>query len=111
MQKWSNSSFIYVITYLFPQKSVEYRSFKNLKRTRIRNDFEGKDLDPKQSIPDLQKKNGGFVGFFFSLCTVSTLHHLLSLRFHCVGSNLGLLRLRHWQSDALTTKLDLIYLG
>ncbi len=26
-----------------------------------------------------------------------------------LGSNLGLLRLRHWQSDALTTQIDLIH--
>jgi hypothetical protein len=35
------------------------------------------------------------------------------LRFHCVGGcwglNHGLMRLWHWQSDALTTRLDLIH--
>ncbi len=39
--------------------------------------------------------------------------HLPPLRFHWVGGcrdrNLGLLRLRHWQSDALTTRLDLVH--
>jgi hypothetical protein len=42
----------------------------------------------------------------------STLFHLLPLRFHCVGGwdkTQDLLRLRHWQLDALTTRLDLIH--
>ncbi len=47
-------------------------------------------------------------------CTVlySTLFHLPPENPLCrrvLGSNLGLLRLRHWQSDALTTRLDLIH--
>jgi hypothetical protein len=40
----------------------------------------------------------------------STLLHLPPLRFHCVGgwrSKTRLLQLRHWQSDALTTRLVL----
>jgi hypothetical protein len=48
--------------------------------------------------------------FFFVL--YSTLLHLPPLRFHCadgmLGSNPGPLQLVHWQSDALTTRLDLI---
>ncbi len=43
----------------------------------------------------------------------STLLHLPPLRFHCVGGcwirTPGQLRLRHWLSDALTTRLDLIH--
>ncbi len=43
----------------------------------------------------------------------STVLHLPSLKFRCVGGDCdrtpGLLQLRHWQSDALTTQLDLIH--
>jgi hypothetical protein len=43
----------------------------------------------------------------------STLLHVLPLKFHlcrkALGSNLGKLRLRHWLSDALTTRLDIMY--
>ncbi len=50
---------------------------------------------------------------FFVYVLYSTLLHLPPLRFHCVGGcwgwNPGMLRLRHWQSDALTTRLDLIH--
>jgi hypothetical protein len=52
---------------------------------------------------------GGFFGFFFFVLH-STLLHLPPLRFHCVeGSNPGLLLPRHWQSDTLTSRLDLIH--
>ncbi len=55
---------------------------------------------------------GGIIGFV-SYVLYSTLLHLPPLRFHCVGGMLGsyagLLRLRHWQSEALTTRLDLIH--
>jgi hypothetical protein len=47
---------------------------------------------------------GGFYGFFKCLFC-STLLHLPPLRIYCVGGckdlNPELLRLRHWQSDAL----------
>ncbi len=50
-------------------------------------------------------RGGGL--FFFVL--YSTLLHLPPLGFHCAdGSNPGPLQLVHWQSDALTTRLDLI---
>jgi hypothetical protein len=51
--------------------------------------------------------------FLYYLCTVfhSTLLHLPPLRIplRMLGSNPGLLRLWHCQSDALTTRLDLIH--
>jgi hypothetical protein len=52
-----------------------------------------------------------FWDFFYVLN--STLLYLPPLRFHCVGGccdrTKGLLRLRHWQSDALTPRPDLIH--
>jgi hypothetical protein len=53
-------------------------------------------------------------GFFkFLLCTVfntaSSAAPQIPLCRRIPGSNSGLLRLRHWQSDALTTKLNLIH--
>ncbi len=51
-----------------------------------------------------------FFSFFFYVL-ISRLLNLPPLRFHCVGgSNPGLVRLRHWQSDTLTPRLDLIYI-
>ena len=48
--------------------------------------------------------------FFLSTTVYSTtLLHLLSLRFHCVGGlNPGLLQRLRWRSDALTIQLDFI---
>jgi hypothetical protein len=58
-------------------------------------------------------KGGFFWIFSFFYVRYSTLLHLPPLRFHCVGGcwdlNPEQLRLRHWLSDALTTRLDLIY--
>ncbi len=58
----------------------------------------------------------GFLDFFYFYVRYSTLLHLPPLRFPCAAaawcsdrSNPGLLRLWHWQPDALTTRIDLIH--
>ncbi len=55
----------------------------------------------------------GFFWIFSFYVWYSTLLHLPPLRFHCVrgcwNRTPGQLRLRHWLSDALTTRLDLIH--
>ncbi len=50
---------------------------------------------------------GIFWIFSFSCSLFFTLLHLSPLRFRCVGG--WLLRLWHWQPDALTTRLNLIH--
>ncbi len=56
----------------------------------------------------------GYTYISFIVCTVlySTMIHLPHLRIQIrrmLGSSPGLLRLRQWQSDALTIRLDLIH--
>jgi hypothetical protein len=50
-------------------------------------------------------------GFFLFFVLYSALLHLPPLRFHCADEcwDRTPLQLVHWQSDALTTKLDLIF--
>ncbi len=47
---------------------------------------------------------GLLIVFFSFYVLYSTLLHMPPLRFHCFGGS----RLRHWQSDSLITRLDLI---
>ncbi len=85
--------------------------FRNRIRIRIRihKTCEKPSLQKKRKSNTRKLKSGGFLRFFYVL--YSTLLHLPPLRFHCVGgcwdrSNPGLW---HWQSDALTSRPDLIH--
>jgi hypothetical protein len=64
---------------------------------------------------DPDPNEGDFLDFYFFYVLYSKLLHLPPLKFHFVGgywngTHAVLLRLRHWQSDALTTRLDLIHI-
>jgi hypothetical protein len=72
-----------------------------LARTGVLPNFAGVELDVT-----------GFVFFFFYVLPSTLLHSAAPQILLCrrmLGSNPGLLRLRHWQSDALTTQLILIH--
>ncbi len=71
-------------------------------------DGESAKTTSKRGFPKNFCLKGGIFWIFFYVL-YSTLLCLPPLRFHCVGGCWGLLRLRHWQSDALPTRLDLIH--
>jgi hypothetical protein len=70
-----------------------------------------RNLAIDQRNKELIGNRGDIFGFFYAL--YSTLLHLPPpqnpLCQKMLGSNPGLLRLRHWQSDSLTTRLYLIH--
>jgi hypothetical protein len=62
--------------------------------------------------PLLHAENGDFLDFFFSCSIFNTASSATPQTPLCrkmLGSNTGQLRLRHWLSDALTTRLDIIH--
>ncbi len=78
----------------------------------------GEPVPPYTTITPLNIRadvKEGFFGFFLFMYDIhySILLHLPALRFNCVGrmmgSNPGQLRLRHWLSNALTTRLCIIH--
>ena len=83
-------------------------------RTQLHSQNTSRVLTDRQlySFPSVSQKRDFFDFSFY--VRYSTLLRLPSLRFHCVWgcwdrTEAGLLRLWHWQSDALTTRLDLIH--
>jgi hypothetical protein len=77
-----------------------------------------KDSTPYERIvleppPNLEKEIEEAKGTEIYRGIFLTLLHLPPLRFHCVGGCLDRtrrqLRLRHWLSDSLTARLDLIH--
>jgi hypothetical protein len=62
-----------------------------------------------KSFPKPKVNRGIFLDFMYCIQHCFICRPSDTLRRRMLGSNPGLLRLRHWQSDALTTSLDLIH--